>query len=84
MKTLNISIPESTQEFVNEQISSGNYNNASEYILHLINRHQQQMTELEIMLLEGINSGPPIDATENWWEEKRSSMKYVKFSKNNK
>ena len=79
MKTLNISIPESTQEFVNQQISSGNYNNASDYILHLINRDQQQMTELETMLLEGINSGPPIDVTESWWEEKRS-MLVKKFS----
>ncbi|MDY6805601.1 MAG: hypothetical protein SXA11_17575 [Cyanobacteriota bacterium] len=46
----------------------------SEYILHLINRHQQQMTELETILLEGINSGPPIDVTESWWEEKRSML----------
>lgn len=42
MTTLNISIPESIQNFVNQQITSGNYNNASEYILHLIDLHQQQ------------------------------------------
>lgn len=79
MKTLNISIPESMQEFVNQQIASGNYNNASEYILHLIHRHQQQMTELEAMLLEGIDSGPPIEVTDSWWEQKRS-MLVEKFS----
>ena len=79
MTTLNISIPESMQDFVNQQITSGNYNNASEYILHLINIHQQQAIELETFLLEGVNSGPPIEVTESWWEEKRS-MLVQKFS----
>ena len=79
MKTLNISIPESMQEFVNQQVASGNYNNASEYILHLIYRHQQETNELETMLLEGINSGPPIEVTEDWWEQKRSTL-VEKFS----
>ena len=79
MTTLKISIPESMQEFVNQQTASGNYNNASEYILHLIYRDQQQTTELETMLLEGINSGPLIEVTENWWEQKRS-MLIEKFS----
>ncbi|NEQ35507.1 MAG: type II toxin-antitoxin system ParD family antitoxin [Okeania sp. SIO3I5] len=79
MKTLNISIPESMQEFVNQQVASGNYNNASEYILHLIYRHQQETNELETMLLEGINSGPPTEVIESWWEEKRSAL-VEKFS----
>ena len=79
MTTLSISIPESMQEFVNQKIASGNYNNVSEYILHLIYRDQQQTTELETMLLEGINSGPPIEITESWWEQKRS-MLVEKFS----
>lgn len=79
MKTFEISIPESMQEFVNQQVASGNYNNTSEYILHLIYRHQQQTTELETMLLEGINSGPPIEVTEDWWEQKRSTL-VEKFS----
>ncbi|MGK7921218.1 MAG: type II toxin-antitoxin system ParD family antitoxin [Trichodesmium sp.] len=79
MTSLNISIPESMQEFVNQQVASGHYNNASEYILHLISRHQQETTELETMLLEGINSGLPIEVTENWWEQKRSAL-VEKFS----
>ncbi|NER36310.1 MAG: type II toxin-antitoxin system ParD family antitoxin [Oscillatoria sp. SIO1A7] len=79
MTNLNISIPESMQEFVNQQITCGNYNNASEYILHLIQKHQQQSTELEVMLNEGIESGLPIEVTESWWEQKRS-MLVEKFS----
>lgn len=74
MTNFNISIPESMQEFVQQQIISGNYNNASEYILHLIQNHQQQSTELEIMLNEGIESGSPIEVTESWWEQKRSML----------
>jgi len=74
MKTLNISIPESMQEFVNQQIVSGNYKNASEYILHLINRDQRHKAELETMLLEGIDSGPPIEVTDGWWQQKRSML----------
>lgn len=74
MNTLNISIPESMQEFVKQQIVSGNCKNASEYILHLINRDQKHKAELETMLLEGIDSGKPIEVKDGWWEQKRSML----------
>jgi len=34
--TLNLPLPDSIQKFINEQVASGGYSNAAEYILHLI------------------------------------------------
>jgi Arc/MetJ-type ribon-helix-helix transcriptional regulator len=36
MTTLNISLPETVQTFVEQQVTKGGYSNISEYILHLI------------------------------------------------
>jgi antitoxin ParD1/3/4 len=36
MTTLNISLPETLQSFVEQQVAKGGYSNADEYILHLI------------------------------------------------
>ena len=55
--------------FIDEQVAQGSYNNANEYVQNLIIKAQ-----LETMLLEGLDSGEPIDVTDEWWELKRSRL----------
>ncbi|MBO1350119.1 MAG: type II toxin-antitoxin system ParD family antitoxin [Hormoscilla sp. GUM202] len=69
MTTLNISLTEELRAFIDEQVAQGSYNNASEYVQNLIIKAQ-----LETMLLEGLDSGEPIDVTDEWWELKRSRL----------
>ena len=73
MTTLNISLSESMRAFIDEQITKGGYSTASEYIRHLIWQEQKQAAQmkLEAMLLEGLDSGEPIEITDEWWESKR-------------
>ncbi len=70
MRTLNISLTESMQAFIEEQIAKGRYSTASGYIRHLIWQDQKQAAQmkLEAMLLEGLDSGEPIEITDEWWE----------------
>lgn len=72
MTTVNISLPEDLQLFIDEQIAGGNYSTASEYIHHLIRQAQQQAERerIETLLLEGLESGEPIEVTDEWWEAK--------------
>lgn len=72
MTTLNISLPESMQAFIDEQVAKGGYSTASEYIHHLIQQDQKQAAQmkLEAMLLEGLDSGEPIEVTDKWWKKK--------------
>ena len=76
MTTLNISLPESMRAFVDEQIAKGGYSTASEYIHHLIQQDQKQAAQmkLEAMLLEGLDSGEPIEVTHEWWGNQRTEL----------
>lgn len=76
MTTLNISLPESMQTFIEEQIAKGGYSTASEYIRHLIQQDQKQASQmkLETMLLQGLDSGEPIEVTDEWWQNKRTEL----------
>lgn len=66
MATMNISLPEPMKDFVEEQVSTGSYGNASEYIRQLLREAQERKAneKLEQLLLAGMNSGPgkPLDA----------------------
>jgi antitoxin ParD1/3/4 len=70
MDKLDISLPDQIQAFINEQITVGGYNNASEYI------QQERIAKkpVEMLLVEGIESGEPIETTPEWWEQKRSGL----------
>ncbi|HEY9603483.1 MAG TPA: type II toxin-antitoxin system ParD family antitoxin [Allocoleopsis sp.] len=74
MTTLNISLPEAIQSFVEQQVAQGGYSNVSEYILHLILQEQAKAARVEALLLEGLDSGEPIAVTDEWWEQKRTQL----------
>lgn len=74
---LNISLPEQVQTFVEEQAIAADFNSANEYVYHLILREQERVAQqerIESLLLEGLESGEPVEATDDWWEEKRSQL----------
>lgn len=60
--SMNISLPDAMKSFVDEQVQSGGYGTASEYIRELVRRDQKERAEarLETLLLEGLESGDPI------------------------
>ena len=76
MTTLNISLPESMRDFISEQVAKGGYRTASEYIRHLICQELERVakTQLETLLLEGLDSGESIEITDEWWEQKRTEL----------
>ena len=72
---LNISLPEEVQPFLQSQAISAGYESASEYVYHLIVLEQErlaQQTQMEALLIEGLESGEPIEASYEWWAQKRS------------
>jgi antitoxin ParD1/3/4 len=76
MTTLNISLPESMREFIDQQITQYGYSTASEYIRHLIRQDQEkaEKKQIEKLLLEGLNSGEPVEITDEWWWQKRTKL----------
>jgi antitoxin ParD1/3/4 len=72
--TLNISLPETLTNYVNQRIAEEHFNNASDYIRALIFAEQQRRDEqkLEQQLLDGLNSPLTIVSGslewDNFWE----------------
>ena len=63
MSTMNISLPDSLRDFVEEQVSTRGYGTSSEYVRELI-RKDLDRQKLRGLLLEGVSSEPttPVDA----------------------
>ena len=76
MSSLNISLPSSLKDYLEDQVKEGGYDTPSDYIGELVRKDQQRKAEakLEAFLLEGVNSGEPIEATPEYWQQKRSLL----------
>jgi len=76
MTTMNISLPEEMKTFVEKQVQEGGYGTVSEYLRELIREAKKKaaMEKLEKMLLESLDSGPGIEVTPEFWEERRREL----------
>jgi antitoxin ParD1/3/4 len=76
MASLNISLPQNLKDFVEGQVEASGFSTPSEYVRALIRDDQKRRAEekLEALLLEGLNSGEPIDITPEYWERKRAQL----------
>jgi len=65
MSSVNISLPDSLRLFVERRTEEEGYSTISDYLRELILKDQERESEakLETLLLEGLNSGDPIEAT---------------------
>ena len=57
MATLNISIPSEMRQWIDAQVSSGHFANASDYIRDLIRHNQSEKEVIRMALIEGEMSG---------------------------
>lgn len=76
MDTMNIALPESLKQFVQERVTAGGYSSVSEYMRELIRADQRRKTEerIDALLLEGLDSGEPIPVTDEYWDEKKRKL----------
>lgn len=75
MTSMNVSLPESLRLFAEERASKG-YSSISEYLRELIREDQKRAegARLEALLLEGVESGKPIQIGKKYWEKKRQAL----------
>jgi len=76
MDTMNIALPESMKQFVQERVAQGGYRSVSEYVRELIRCDQKREVEqrLDTLLLAGLDSGAPILATQDYWDDKKRRL----------
>jgi len=74
---MNISIPDQLAAFIEAQTAAEGLNNTSDYVAGLIEREQERLAQqarVEALLLNGLDSGDPVEATAEWWAAKRSRL----------
>ncbi len=76
MAVVNISLPDQLKEYVDERLTEGRFSTTSEYFRDLIREDQKRRAQqrLEMLLVEGLESGEPIDVTEEYIGQKRAEL----------
>ena len=74
--TVNISMPVLVRDMMKNRMAAGGYENASEYVRHLIREDLKRSAQekLEAELLEGEASGEPITVDDQYWERLRAEL----------
>jgi antitoxin ParD1/3/4 len=76
MQTMNISLPDPMKQYVEEQVTAGDYSSASEYMRELVRADQQRNARerLEQGLLESLLEGEAQEATPEFWSTLRAEL----------
>ncbi|WP_321965439.1 type II toxin-antitoxin system ParD family antitoxin [Paraburkholderia sp. J7] len=74
MSTMNISLPDSLKEYVDEQVGERGYGTSSEYVRELI-RKDQDRKHLRTMILQGATSGLADPADADYFESLRARVR---------
>lgn len=72
MATMNVSLPDPMKDWVEEQVKTGHYSNASDYVRDLIRRDQDYQDQRETLvqaLIAGETSGVSKRTLEEIWRE---------------
>ncbi len=72
MATMNVSLPDPMKEWVEDQVKTGHYSNASDYVRDLIRRDQEYQDQHEALvkaLIAGEKSGASKRTIETIWRD---------------
>ena len=77
MKTIDVSLPDTMRDYIEEQVRTEGYGSVSEYIYDLVRRDQKRKAQqrLEALLLEGLDSGKATPMSERDWTEIRQAVR---------
>ena len=73
MHDIRVPLSDSAFAFVEAQVANGGFTGPEEYITVLVEAAQKVATpsDLEQLLLDGLDSGEPIEVTDDWFEAKK-------------
>lgn len=75
MATMNVSLPDPMKSWVERQVSTGHYSNASDYVRDLIRQDQEYQDKRETLvkaLIAGENSGVSERTVGDIWQDVRA------------
>ncbi len=77
MTQLNISLSEAANQYVADQVASGRYSSASDFVKELVEKASREAARehLAKLLEEGENSGPGTEYSEDEWARRLSELR---------
>lgn len=75
MATMNVSLPDPMKDWVEHQIETGRYANASDYVRDLIRRDQETKESLVEALEKGLASGKSKRSVSDVWRAAKARAK---------
>ena len=73
MSTVNITLPDTLKDFLDEQVARRGYGTSSEYVRDLL-RKEQERQQLRALLLEGAVSEPGVAADGDYFDRLRDRV----------
>ena len=76
MESMTITLPSELREFVEQQMASRGMTSPSDFFEELLDHERQSLerkAKLEAMLLEGLDEGPSVEFTKEWWQQKQQA-----------
>ncbi len=70
MKAMTILLPESMESFIQARVARSGYSDASNYVRDLILADQEK-ERIDDLLIDGLQSGPTVEVTPAFWEERK-------------
>jgi antitoxin ParD1/3/4 len=76
MNLTDISLTADNSEFVSEQLAQGQFSSASDVVNDALRqaRIREAKKKLGELLMEGLNSGPGIEVTQEYWATKQAAL----------
>ena len=76
MAVVNISLPDQMKDYIDERLDEGRFSSTSEYFRDLVREDQKRRAQerLEALLLQGLESGEPIEVTDDYLQQKRAEL----------
>ncbi|MCD8489318.1 MAG: type II toxin-antitoxin system ParD family antitoxin [Desertifilum sp.] len=76
MKTMNVSLPDTMRDYIEEQVKARGYGSVSEYMRDLIRQDQKRnaQEQIETLLLAGLESGTATPMSDRDWTEIRQAV----------
>lgn len=69
MTTIPVQLSDELQQFVEAKVTEGRFSSASDYLVALVDAARRTGSDLETALIEGLQSGPAEEWTNQEWEE---------------
>lgn len=76
MKHLSVPVSDELNETIRKRMTEGGFGSMAEYLRHAVRQdlERTEQARLERLLLEGLESGEPVEMTDDWLQQRRNTL----------